>query len=119
VVLSRTLQSVHNPRDVLDQLLRIGRRAIVSFDNFGYWRTRWTLMSTGRNPIYGEGDRWWHSDIVHPFTISDFLDLCAALDIRIEQTLMLDGAGRVTRSAKAGRRANLLAKEAVFVLSRR
>ena len=95
VVLSQTLQSVEDPRLVLEQLVRIGRKAIVSFENFGYWKTRRSLFLSGRNPIYGEGDRWWNSDVIHPFTIRDFLDLAASLDIAIRNTLVLDGKGRV------------------------
>ncbi len=119
VVLSRTLQSVHNPRHVLDQLVRVGQHAIVSFDNFGFWKTRLSLLATGRNPIYGEGELWWNSDAVHPFTIDDFLELAHSLDITVEHCLTLDGRGRVTAGASPRAHANLMAKEAVFLLSRR
>ncbi len=117
VVLSRTLQSVQKPRGVLEQLMRIGRRAIVSFDNFGFWRTRYKLMMTGRNPIYGENERWWHSDAIHPFTLNDFLDLAQSLDIRIEHCLTIDGAGKVSSETYPRPHANFMAREAVFLLS--
>ena len=117
VVLSRTLQSVQNPRAVLEQLMRIGRRAIVSFDNFGFWKTRYKLMMTGRNPIYGENERWWHSDAIHPFTLNDFLDLAQSLDIRIQHCLTIDGKGKVHADKFPRRHANFMAREAVFLLS--
>ena len=116
-VLSRTLQSVQNPRAVLEQLIRISRKAIVSFDNFGYWRTRRSVLLKGRNPIYGSGSGWWESDIIHPFTISDFLDLTTSLNIHVERALMLDSKGCVLSSGKVPFLANLTAAEAVFLLS--
>src|SRR6202453_5260892 len=51
VVLSRTLQAVERPREVLRQMLRIGERALVSFPNFGHWQVRWRLVSSGRMPM--------------------------------------------------------------------
>ena len=116
-VLSRTLQSVQDPRHVLEQLIRIGGKAIVSFDNFGYWRTRRSMMLEGRNPIYGTGTSWWQSDVIHPFTISDFLDLANSLNIKVEQAVMLDRHGRTTSSGTVPRHANIRAAEAVFVVS--
>src|SRR3546814_11362154 len=51
VVLSQTLQATRRPRAVLEDLVRIGRRAIVSFPNFGYWKIRWRLLLSGRMPV--------------------------------------------------------------------
>src|SRR6202008_3109299 len=51
VVLSQTLQATHRPRRVVEELVRIGRRAIVSFPNFGFWRIRFGLLLTGRMPV--------------------------------------------------------------------
>jgi methionine biosynthesis protein MetW len=67
VVLSRTLQAVERPREVLRQMLRIGTRAIVSFPNFGHWRLRWQLMTTGRMPVTATWDRqWYETPNIHP-----------------------------------------------------
>ena len=60
VILSRTLQAVERPREVLRQMLRIGRHAIVSFPNFGHWLLRWQLVSTGKMPV----TETWHRRIV-------------------------------------------------------
>ena len=59
VVLSRTLQAVERPREVLRQMLRIGTRALVSFPNFGHWQVRWRLLSTGRMPMTHTWARPW------------------------------------------------------------
>ncbi len=117
VILSRTLQSVQDPRHVLEQLIRIGRKAIVSFDNFAYWRTRGSILLNGRNPIYGAGESWWQSNVIHPFTIRDFVDLTSALNIKVEQAVTLDREGRTISTGTLPARANLLAAEAVFVVS--
>src|SRR3954467_6548456 len=67
VVLSRTLQAVERPREVLRQMLRIGRHAIVSFPNFGHWQLRWKLLTTGRMPDNETWDRkWYETPNIHP-----------------------------------------------------
>jgi homoserine O-acetyltransferase len=120
VILSKTLQAMTNPRAVLEHLVRIGRHAIVSFENYGHWRTRASLMLRGRSPI--DRDRplhWWESSNIHPCTIADFLDLTKALDIEIEETVVLGLGGRVFRSRRPTRTANLFGEQAVFLLKRR
>src|SRR5690348_7522272 len=77
VVLSRTLQAVERPREVLRQMLRIGARAVVSFPNFGHWQVRWQLLSTGRMPATPTWERpWYETANIHPCTIRDFFALC-------------------------------------------
>ena len=79
VVLSRTLQAVEQPRAVLRQMLRIGARAVVSFPNFGHWQLRLQLLTRGRMPVTPAWDRmWYETPNIHPCTIHDFFDLCAA-----------------------------------------
>ena len=78
VVLSRTLQAVERPREVLRQMLRIGARAVVSFPNFGHWLVRWQLLSRGRMPLTPAWPRpWYETPNIHPCTIRDFFALCA------------------------------------------
>ncbi|MDB5397100.1 MAG: homoserine O-acetyltransferase [Rhodospirillales bacterium] len=120
VILSKTLQAMHDPRAVLEHLCRIGHHAIVSFENYGHWRTRLSLMLRGRSPI--DRDRpnhWWESSNIHPCTIADFLDLTEALDIEIEETVVLGPAGRVAKSTRPTTSANLFGEQAVFLLRRR
>ncbi|MFQ5533528.1 MAG: methionine biosynthesis protein MetW [Sphingomonadales bacterium] len=98
VILSRTLQATHQPREVIEQLLRIGRRAIVSFPNFGYWRVRIQVAARGRMPNTGTLDTpWYATPNIHLCTIRDFVELCRELDTDIERWLATDGQGRPLR----------------------
>ena len=70
VVLSRTLQAVEKPREVLRQMLRIGTHAIVSFPNFGHWTLRLQLLVTGRMPMTSTWSRpWYETPNIHPCSI--------------------------------------------------
>ena len=80
VVLSQTLQATRNPREVLFELVRIGRHAIVSFPNFGYWRIRWQLFARGRMPeTEALAQAWYETPNIHLCTIRDFVILCREL----------------------------------------
>ena len=119
VVLSQTLQATRNPREVLLQLLRIGRRAIVSFPNFGHWRCRLQLLLTGRMPVTRTLDNpWYATPNIHFCTIRDFLALCAAERVRVEREYALGHHGSARRFGTAGLLANLLGDKGVFMLSR-
>ena len=117
VVLSQTLQATHNPREVLLQLLRIGRRAIVSFPNFGHWRCRAQLALTGRMPVTPTLDNpWYRTPNIHFCTIGDFLALCAAEGIAVERGHALAPDGSLRRLP--GFLANLFGDKGVFMLTR-
>lgn len=117
VVLSRTLQAVEQPQAVLRQMLRIGRRALVSFPNFGHWRVRWQLLWSGRMPMTATWDRpWYITPNIHPCTIQDFFDLCAAEGYVVEQWLAVDDAGRRTPWRRFRNLANLFGEQALFLL---
>ncbi len=117
VVLSQTLQATRQPRQVLEHLVRIGRRAIVSFPNFGHWRIRLSLLQ-GRMPAAPTASHAWHdSPNIHPCTILDFVALCDEMGIVIERSLTLDRAGLPYRLNPRGTLANLLAAQGLFVLS--
>ena len=119
VVLSQTLQATHNPREVLLQLLRIGRRAIVSFPNFGYWRCRLQLALTGRMPVTRTLDYpWYETPNIHFCTIRDFLALCAAENVTVERACALGRNGAARPFHGAAGLANLLGDKGVFMLSR-
>ena len=117
VVLSRTLQAVRDPRGVLLELVRIGRRAIVSFPNFGYWRIRLQLLLTGRMPKTELlDDPWYATNNIHLCTIADFVALCAEIGIEVERAIVLSRGGKRLRSG--ARSANLLGEQAIFLLRR-
>jgi methionine biosynthesis protein MetW len=119
VILSQTLQATREPKAVLQNMLRIGRHAIVSFPNFGHWRVRLSLAIGGRMPetktlTY----RWYDTPNIHLCTIRDFTDLCADLGIEVERVLSLSLDGAI-RFDGAGGMANLLADQAVFLLRKK
>jgi methionine biosynthesis protein MetW len=119
VVLSRTLQAVGRPREVLRQMLRIGSRAIVSFPNFGHWQVRWQLLWSGRMPMTSVWNRPWHeTPNVHPCTIRDFFRLCADEGYAVEKWLAVDDAGQRSPWRRFSGLANLFGEQALFQLRR-
>ena len=118
-VLSQTLPATRNPRRVVANLVRIGRRAIVSFPNFGHWRVRLDLLLRGRMPMSQLlSTPWYETPNIHLCTIRDFLALCDEDGIAIERSITLDGQGRPFTLNPAGGPANLLAAQGLFLLSR-
>jgi methionine biosynthesis protein MetW len=118
VVLSQTLQATVNPRSVLLEMARIGRHAIVSFPNFGYWRVRLQLLLRGRMPrTHALVHDWYDTPNIHLCTITDFVALADRVGVTIERALTLDRTGTRVHERK-GVLANLLGEQAVFLLSR-
>jgi methionine biosynthesis protein MetW len=113
-ILSQTLQTTRRPDVVIDHLLRIGRRAFVSFPNFAQWRIRFAHMFGGRMPVTKQlPDRWYDTPNIHHVTIDDFRSFLAERDVKVEGQWFLTGSGQTTPLT-----ANLLAQHAVFLLSR-
>lgn len=120
VVLSQTLQATRQPRRVVEALVRIGRRAIVSFPNFGFWRIRLGLLTRGRMPVSQLlPNAWYETPNIHLCTIRDFVALCDELGVGVERSITLDRHGRPYALDPRGSLANLLAEQGVFVLSGR
>jgi methionine biosynthesis protein MetW len=120
VVLSRTLQAVERPAEVLRQMLRIGTRAVVSFPNFGHWQVRWQLLWGGRMPVTSVWDRPWHeTPNIHPCTIRDFFRLCAEQGYVVERWLAVDDAGQRSPWRRFRWLANLFGEQGLFSLRRR
>ena len=115
-ILSQTLQATHDPRHVLEQLVRIGRRAIVSFPNFGHWQSRLYLLCRGRMPVTEVLPASWHETAnIHFCTIRDFSNLCQEVGVTVERALSLDARGRAA-PLQSLRLANLLGQSALFLL---
>ena len=92
VILSETLQAIHHQEALLREMLRVGRTAIVSFPNFGYWRARLQIALGGRMPVSNELPyQWYDTPNVHHCTLADFEALAATLGIRIEERVVLTG----------------------------
>jgi methionine biosynthesis protein MetW len=119
-ILTRTLQAVEQPREVLRQMLRISARAVVSFPNFGHWQMRWLLLMTGRMPDTRTWDRpWYATPNIHPCTIEDFFDLCDKDGYVVEHWLAVDWDGRKSPWRKYRWMANLFGEQALFVLRKK
>ncbi|MGE0775702.1 MAG: methionine biosynthesis protein MetW [Sphingomonadaceae bacterium] len=114
-ILSQTLQTARAPDRVLDELLRIGRRAFVSFPNFAYWRVRWALLWGGRMPVTAALPvSWYETENIHQLTIDDFRSLVAERGVTVENAWFLSGNARRISPAAA----NFRAEHAVFLLRR-
>jgi methionine biosynthesis protein MetW len=114
VILSDTLQAMPRPAAVLGELVRIGKRAVVSFPNFGHWRVRASLALGGRMPVTKSLPVSWHeTPNIHFCTVDDFRALAAELGLRVESATFLSGGSR-----RGAGLANLMAERAVFVLAR-
>ncbi len=120
VILSLTLQATRNPRLVLNEMLRIGRRAIVSFPNFGHWRIRRWLLFRGTMPMTDAlADPWYATPNIHLCTIRDFDNLCRELGIRIERRVAVSGPATEGGYRPVSLFPNLFGEQAVYLLSRR
>jgi methionine biosynthesis protein MetW len=113
-ILSQTLQTTRRPDAVLNELLRIGTRAFVSFPNFAHWRTRASLLFGGRMPVTELLPlEWFETPNIHHVTIDDFRAFVATRNITVEGAWFLAN-GRAARPAGA----NIFAEHAVFLLRR-
>lgn len=113
-ILSQTLQTTQRPDRVLDQLLRIGRRAFVSFPNFAHWRVRLSLLWGGRMPVTRLLPMaWYETPNIHHVTVDDFRAYVAERGLSVEGAWFLN-RGRPTSAAAA----NFRAEHAVFLLRR-
>lgn len=120
VILSQTLQATRRPRHVLEQMLRIGRRAIVSFPNFGHWRIRLQILFGGRMPRTPNlPDTWYDTPNIHFCTIKDFRDLCREIGAKMEKAVALNAWGKPLRLTAPWWFWNLFGEQAVFLLSRK
>jgi methionine biosynthesis protein MetW len=120
VILSQTLQATRRPRWVLEQMLRIGKRVIVSFPNFGHWRIRGQLLWHGRMPITKNLPvSWYDTPNIHFCTIRDFVDLSRNIDVKIERAVAFGPSGGRVRFDAPWWFWNLFGEQAVFLLSRK
>lgn len=98
VVLSRTLQTVRNTQGILQEMLRVGREAVVSFPNFAYWKNQLSLVERGRMPVSEDLPyQWYDSPNVRFFTIKDFEALCKEMGFVIRDSQVLDEEGKLVK----------------------
>lgn len=118
-ILSLTIQATRHPKPVLEQLLRIGRHAIVSFPNFGHWWIRTQLLFTGRMPTtVNLPEAWYDSPDAHLCTIRDFVDLCRLVEARVEHKVAFNASGRQLGTWLPLAIHNLMGEKAVFLLTK-
>ena len=112
VILSQTLQESRQPRRLLREMLRVGRRGIVAFPNFGHWRVRLSMLASGRSPrtkLFPY--EWYDSPNIHFLTVKDFESLAALEGFTVERRYFLAGHRKVALLP------NLLTEVAVFLVS--
>ena len=117
-ILNQTLQSTEKPDYVVDEMLRVGKKAIVSFPNFAYWRVRFYLMFKGKMPISEALPwTWYNTPNIHLMTIRDFYEFCKERNIKIEKSIYLTH-GRENKSWWTRAISSLFSEEAIFIISR-
>jgi methionine biosynthesis protein MetW len=120
VILSQTLQATRQPRVVLEHMLRIGRRAIISFPNFGHWDIRLQILLGGQMPrTRNLPYAWYETPNIHFCSIKDFRELCFAVGAKMDQAVALNAWGRQMRLKMPWWFWNLFGEQAVFLLSRK
>ena len=118
VILSQTLQAFYQPENVLEQLLRIGNRVIISIPNFGYWKIRAKLLFFGKMPITKSLPySWYNTPNLHMCSIKDFYHFCELKKIKIEKVVGINGEKissiyRINLEMK-----NLLSEVGIFLVS--
>ena len=119
VILSQTLQATRQPRVVLENMLRIGRRAIVSVPNFGHWSVRVQLALRGRMPVTEKlSYSWYDTPNIHFCTIDAFVDLAREIGAVIDKSIALDQKGGLISSRWPKWTWNLIGEQAIFLLHR-
>lgn len=117
VLMTQALQAVHYPDQVLEEMLRIGREAILTFPNFAHWRCRLYLGGKGRMPVSEFMPyTWYNTPNIHFCTFRDFEDLCRERSIRILDRLVVDQAHQSTWLS--GLWPNLLGEIAIYRVTR-
>ena len=118
VILSQTLQAFYNPEKVINDLLRVADKAIVTIPNFGYWKVRWHLLFKGTMPITKNlPDEWYNTPNLHMCTIKDLFDFCSEKNIRIDRAIGVN-ENSISEIKKSNLEIkNLFSKLGIFLLS--
>lgn len=117
VILSRTLQAIHDVEGIVDEMLRVGRRCIISVPNFNYYKLTERFAETGRMPAAALLHyRWYNTPNIRVMTLRDFVDFCAERNVRIEKTIALDTEAGT--EIPAGDDPDTRADMAIYVISK-
>ena len=117
-ILNQTLQSTKYPEMIIDEMLRVANRCVVSFPNFAYWRVRFYLFFKGKMPKSKQLPyEWYDTPNIHLLTISDFFEFCKKRNIKIEKSVYVNR--NKSRSGFLIKHiANFFSQEVVFVITR-
>ena len=118
VVLSQTLQAFYQPENVLNELLRIGKKVIISIPNFGYWQVRASLLFFGKMPVTKSlPDFWYNTPNLHMCSIKDFYQFCDKKKIKMDRIIgindkKISSINKINLEMK-----NLLSEVGIFLIS--
>ena len=119
VILSQTLQAFLNPENVINELLRVGKRAIVTIPNFGHWKVRIDLLTKGTMPITKNlPNEWFNTPNLHMCTILDFYNFCKKRNIKIFRSLSLNGEKISDISQLNLKFKNLISELGIFLIEK-
>ena len=118
VILSQTLQAFYQPENVLNELMRIGKKVIISIPNFGYWQVRTSLLFFGKMPVTKSlPDSWYNTPNLHMCSIKDFYHFCDKKKINMDRIIginneKISSINRINLEMK-----NLLSEVGIFLIS--
>tara|TARA_Y100000590_G_scaffold230729_1_gene260048 strand:+ start:50 stop:646 length:597 start_codon:yes stop_codon:yes gene_type:complete len=119
VVLSQTLQAFYNPEKVINDLLRVANKAIVTIPNFGYWKVRMHLLLKGTMPVTESlPNEWYNTPNLHMCSIKDFFNLCSKKKIQIYKSIALNGEKTSTINRKNINMKNLNSELGIFFIKK-
>lgn len=118
VVLNQTLQSTEKPDFVIDEMLRVGQKVIVSFPNFAYWKVRFYLFFKGQMPkSKALPFEWYDTPNIHLLTVNDFYEFCQKRNIKILTSIFITNA-KVKKNFIIKKLSNFFAEEVIFVIAK-
>lgn len=118
VILNQTLQSTEKPDYVVDEMLRVGKKVVVSFPNFAYWKVRFYLFFFGKMPkSKALPFEWYDTPNIHLMTVNDFYEFCKKRHIKILKSVFMTNA-TIKRNPVIKRFSNFFAEEVIFVISK-
>lgn len=118
VVMGHTLQRMNHPDKTLGELARIGKKMIISVPNFAYWYNRYYFLSRGRMPVSKNLPyAWYETPNIHFCSLTDFVQLCEALDITIEKRIYVTHQGKAGAFSGQDKLANFFGEQGIFLLS--
>ena len=119
VILSQTLQAFYNPEKVIDELLRVANKAVVTIPNFGHWKVRIHLLLKGTMPVTETlPNEWYNTPNLHMCTIKDFFNFCNKKKIELYKSIALNGENTSTINKRNINIKNLSSELGIFLIKK-